>query len=455
MPTGRPSLASAAIAASLAVIACRHDDPARRNARESETRRKFAELTRRLAEKEALRQKPAAPAASSRAPGPAGDAAPPAGAAPAAASAAPTAAQGAHRTSPWIVDEPIEVGPASPASATSLGVVANTLEGDIAVARLSAIPRGPLPAKAPLRAVPPELGPFTFGRGPSLFQDFVYWISHGSLVRRRLTASGAIGPLELLAKDAFDGTRVAAPIPAGAGKLAKIPATVAYIVRPPKEGEPLVAKLWVEGAPPEVLTSEGNSTHSVSLVHTADGVLVVSVQARMAMTPVHARRVRFADGRPLLGDDLVVWVGGGIQPLTEMTLLPHGDLGLSGFLPHERSMNDFGIAKLDIGMNPSMDTRTTWMLYPNGIDPAPVAAGHLCGEPVVLYSEPEARPPGSPQELLLRSLDDPSGARSQRIAGARGFYFVSLAEVPGGALAVWVTGGKTMACTVRCTRRPK
>ncbi len=170
---------------------------------------------------------------------------------------------------------------------------------------------------------------------------------------------------------------------------------------------------------------------------------------------MHARRIRLASGRPLLGEDIVVWVGGGIQPLTEMTILPTGEHDLIGLIPHERSMKEFGIARLDIGMSPGMDTPTTWTLYPNGIDPAPVAAAHLCGEPVMLYAAPETAAPDSHQELLLRALDDPSGKRFLRIASSRAFYFASIAEVPGGALSVWVTDEGTRASTVRCTSRPK
>src|SRR5207244_2942461 len=111
---------------------------------------------------------------------------------------------------------------------------------------------------------------FTYGRGSGSFQDYVYWISHGSLVRRHLSPRGEIGPLEILAQDAHDGTRVGVPQPTPGQGLSVVPATVAYIVRPAKDGRPLVAKLWVEGAPSEIITSEGNSAHSVSLVLTND-----------------------------------------------------------------------------------------------------------------------------------------------------------------------------------------
>lgn len=357
----------------------------------------------------------------------------------------------ASRDAPFRVDDDVTIGPPSPATATELGVLVNDKEGGLFVLRLPRLSGGPA-QKTPIRALPEGTGPYGIGPGPSLSQGAAYWISHGSLVRRKVVLAGDPGPLEILERDAHDGTRVAVPIEGRGEKPAKIPATVGYILRPPKEDSPLLARLWVEGAPPELLTAEGNSTHSVRLVRTGDGVLAVSVQARMAMTPVHARRVRFASGKPLVSDDLVVWVGGGIQPLTEMALLPEGDQKLYGFLPHERSIREFGLARLDIGMSPDMETPTTWSLYPNGIDPAPVAAGDVCGIPMVLYAAPESATPDAAHELLLRDGRDAS-AEPFRLAGEHRIYFVSLAEVPGGALVVWVTDSATRAATLRCKRQ--
>lgn len=352
---------------------------------------------------------------------------------------------------PFVEDDPVTIGPPAPVTATELGVLVNDKEGGLFVLRPGKVV-GTTPGKTPIHALPEGTGPFGIGPGPSLFQGASYWISHGNLVRRRIGARGDPGPLEILAKDAHDGTRVAVPIEMSGAKVSKIPETVAYILRPSKEDAPLLAKLWVDGAAPELLTAEGNSTHSVRLVRTADGVLAVSVQARMAMTPVHARSVRFASGKPLLSDDTVVWVGGGIQSLTEMALLPDGQQDLWGFLPHERSIQEFGMARLDIGMSPDMDTPTSWILYPNGIDPAPVAAGRVCGVPMVLHAAPETARPDSAHELLLRDGRN-AAADPYHLASEHVIYFVSVSDIPGGALVVWVTDRASRAVTLRCQRK--
>jgi hypothetical protein len=449
MPAGRSVLVLfAASLFALVASSCSHPDVAPA-ARKEATRKQFEELKARVEQKLAERKGAKAPIP----PRPATSEATPAAStadvpkAPASTLVGPSETMNAA----WIVDRPVQIGPPSPATATELGVLMNTIEGDLALARLDAPSHSASPVTTKIEPLPSDAGPFALGRGPGLFGDFAYWISHGTLVRRHISARGKTGPLEFLAKDAFDGTRVGVPIPAPGKRLAKIPATVAYIVRPDKPDGPLVAKLWVEGQSPSLLTSEGNSTHSVSLVHTGDGVLVLSVQARMAITPVQARKVTFdGAGSPSLGDDVVVWVGGGIQPLTEMTVLAGDKDALFGFIPHERSIAEFGIARLDIGMNPSMDTKTTWTLYANGVDPAPVAAGRLCGESVLLYARPETAAPDSEQELVLQTLGSDGETRTARIETAKAFYFVSYAEVQGGALATWVKEDGTFATTIRC-----
>jgi hypothetical protein len=430
------------------LFCCHRADPDRVRAKQ-EFERVRAAYEQRLAEQKRAAAAPKAPRTTRHVEADAGPRQP----APAPASAG-SSAPTPRRDAPWVADQPVELAPPAQATATTRGVVLNTRDGDLVVARLGRLAHAGAATRTPVEPTPQSSGNFGLGYGPSVTEDAVYWISHGTLVRRRLPPRGAPGPLEVLARDAFDGTRVAVPQAIPGKTLAPIPVTLAYVVRPEKEDGALVAKVWVEGQDAQVLTAEGNSAHSVALVHTDDGVLALSVQARMAMTPVHARRVRFPSGHALLGDDVVVWVGGGVQPLTEMTVVPT-ETGLVGLIPHERSMSEFGIARLDIGQSPTMDTPTTWMLYPNGIDPAPVAASRLCGEPVFLYAEPETRVPGSPQELIVQALSDPSGSRALRVAGGKAFYFVSIAEVPGGALVVWVTDTVTAACTVRCQTHPK
>jgi hypothetical protein len=437
--------------AGVALLSSCHRDPSPDAASKAATKKAYEALKARL-EARSARQPKAAPPAGDQA----RDASPDLVQAGSGTAAAPSHVPEPHaeaKTDDFIADEAVTLGVRGPATATPLGVVLFTRDNDLVLAPLGKLSTGRTTAKSPIRPFP--AGSFHLSFGPSLFQGNAYWIAQGRLVRRKVGAREQ-GPLEVLTSDAHDGTRVAVPIAAPDTPEAKMPATVAYIVKPKQEGEPLLASLWVEGFPPEGLTAEGNSTHSVSLVRTDDGVLALSVQARMAMTPVHARRIRFVSGRPLVGDDLVVWVGGGIQPLTEMTILPGIGNGneLWGFIPHERTMRDFGLARLALTRAPTMDTKVDWLLYPNGIDPAPVAATDVCGFPAIAYAAPSTRDPDAPQDLWVRKAAD-LAAPALNVGRAKVIYFVSMVKLDGGALVVWVTDSATMAATVRCTRRAK
>jgi hypothetical protein len=355
----------------------------------------------------------------------------------------------------WPVDAPVAIAPAGPVTATPQGVYLYGKDGALHLAPLGRLPAASAGAvETPVTPLPTSIGPLPLGRGAAVSARFAYWIWQGALVRRALPRAGApAGPLETLSSDARDGTRVATPPPVDGDVkgLPPLPEAAAYLVRGKEPEDPLLARLWVEGAGTRLLTPEGTTTHSVALTRQKDGVLAVSLHARMAMTPVHARRIRFHGSQPQLGEDVVVWVGGGVQPLTEIAVLSGPGDALRAFIPHERSITEFGIAELDLGQEPDMDTPTRWLFYPNGIDPAPLDVAIVCGEPVALYAQPRTADPDAPQQLVLRSLAEPS--RAQEIAQARAFYSVSLAGVPGGGLLAWVADWVSWARTVRCPRR--
>src|SRR5260221_8105765 len=201
MPPGRASLSLFA-AASLA-LACRRNDPVEKLSGE-EIRRTLAEVERRLAEQEARkRRKP--PPRSARSSGSA-DAEQVAVEEERPAAEPARSTQLAPSDAPWIADTAVDIGRPGPATATAMGVVLNTREGELAIARLGKLPRGGAAAPSPVQPLPSVAGSFGLGRGPSLFQSCVYWISHGSLVRRCLPPHGPPSRLEILSRDAFDGT---------------------------------------------------------------------------------------------------------------------------------------------------------------------------------------------------------------------------------------------------------
>ncbi|HEX3594697.1 MAG TPA: hypothetical protein VHU80_06335, partial [Polyangiaceae bacterium] len=182
---------------SIAFAGCHRVDPDKARAKE-EFERVRATYEKRLAERRPAPGRPAEPprAASATAPDEA----------PEEHSAAPASSASVRRwDAPWVADEPVEIAPPAQATATARGVVLDTRDGEILVAHLGRLAHGGAAARTPVEPTPPGAGNFGLGYGPSVAQDAVYWISHGSLVRRSLPAHGAPGPLQVLARDAFDG----------------------------------------------------------------------------------------------------------------------------------------------------------------------------------------------------------------------------------------------------------
>lgn len=332
----------------------------------------------------------------------------------------------------WRLGELSDVAPAGPATATPNGVVMVTLNGDLALGRWH--PNGSV------SAIGKSKSDFAaYGRGPALAGSYAYWIRKTMLLRRRL--DGSTAP-EVLARDAREGTRVAAALIGSKRK-----AVAAYIA---ESGEQLVARLWGEAGERLLLTPEGSQATSVNLVPSNGDLLAIVLEGRTSMSPIHARRLLLRGKVPHVREDVVVWVGPPSQPLSEVVSLagPQGDAW--AFLTLERSITEFGLAWFRVAGDPEMDVEVSWLTYPNGINPAPVAAGTACGRSLVLFARPSESRPRSPQELHIARL---SGARlepSEVVARSRAFNNISLAGVKGGALLTWTADWRTWARTIFC-----
>jgi hypothetical protein len=278
-----------------------------------------------------------------------------------------------------------------------------------------------------------------YARGPAIAGGYAYWIRGRALLRRPLRGGGEP---EELARDAREGTRVAAAL---VGKPAK--AVVAYIS---EAGEELVARLWLEGGKRLLLTPDGSQATSVNLVPSEDDLLAVMLEGRTSMSPVHARRLLLRGKLPNIGEDVVVWVAPPAQALSEIASLPAAKGGCSSFVTLERTVTDFGLAYFQIGRDPVMDVKVNWLDYPNGINPAPVATGEACGEPVVVFARPSEARPHAPQELHLAKVKGAGLEPSEVIARSRAFNSISLSAVKGGVLVSWTADFRTWARTAFC-----
>lgn len=352
--------------------------------------------------------------------------------------------QASAASSRWLVDEVADVGPAGPATASAEGVVMVDREGQLAVGRLGKLPTTKDPAPTPVAAIDaPRERFFAAGVGAAVAGKVAYYVHGGKLVRREL---GAPEREQVLAADARNGTRaVAVEVPGKAGLTA-----VAYVAQ---LGERPVARLWVPNHPIETLSPEGAAASSVAMAARGEELVVVALEGRSGMSPVHARLVRFPGGTPTPSEDQVVWVGGGAQRLTEVSV-GTSDTDAWGFVPIEQDTMHFGLARIHLGREPRTAAPVSWREYPNGLDPAPVATARLCGEPVVLYARPSDPKPRAPQELHLAAVTPAGLSDSQKVAFAGAFTNASVAPIDGGALVAFVGDGRTWAVSVRCRKGP-
>jgi hypothetical protein len=328
-----------------------------------------------------------------------------------------------------------DVGPAGPASASPFGVVMITKQDDVVLA-------APGKEKGSFKSI--TLVASTFSEiqpAPSIAGDFAYFITHGKLVRRRIKP---IGPVEALTDGARDNTRVSA-LPATDSR----PAAVTYIARAQTSTGSPTAMLWVEGHDSVRLSPDGTGASSVSMTESGDGAAIAILDGRTGMTPVHARRVTFPEKKPSLGENTVVWVAGPAQPTTELALLSTANDAWI-FSALDRETTRFGLAEVHIGTTPKMGSPVEWRMYPNGIDPAPVATVHGCGKDLVVYTRPTEAKPGSPHELHLAAVGASGLEAPDVLTKAPAITSVSVSASEDSLWVVYVASGRTWALTAAC-----
>jgi hypothetical protein len=330
-------------------------------------------------------------------------------------------------------------------TADERGVVMIDRNDELHVAKRGALGSSPHPERAHFSSV--SGGPndyFAVARGPFLLRGKAYWVSDGKLVRRSVDSST---PLEILARDARNGTRVAGADLAGA------PAHAIYVTKPKTEDGPARANLWVEGAETVSVSPEGAGASSVAATSTGQDLFAIAIDARSAMTPLHGRRVHFKSGQAEVAPDVVMWVGASSQTLTEV-FASTTPFGVRAFLPIERDVSHFGLVMLELGSEPHMDPKAVWRGYPNGIDVAPVSSAAFCGTAFVAYVRPANPAPEAPEVLELAEINEAGLGSPEVVGSARGFSNVSLCGASNSAILAYVADYQTFATSLRCKHRP-
>ncbi|MDB4996175.1 MAG: hypothetical protein JWM74_3607 [Myxococcaceae bacterium] len=205
---------------------------------------------------------------------------------------------------------------------------------------------------------------------------------------------------EVVAK-AEPGARVgAAAFPGGHIGVAWLEA------RKTTEGRLSEAFMRVDDGPPVRISEDGAGATEFALAERNKEVIALFVDARRAMTPLHARPLTVsAAGKLGVGTDAVIYVGGGSDHQVLGALATNGKGSLFALIPTS-SEDGFGLASVHVGSPPKIDEAHTFSLYPNGLDTAPVVATRSGAKMYVARVRPLTADPTASRVLELGRLDD-------------------------------------------------
>lgn len=277
--------------------------------------------------------------------------------------------------------------------------------------------------------------------------DHVFCPDHSGAVHR----SARDGSGDRLVASSRSGSHVAAAVVGGAH------ATFAYLAsRQTTEGWVSEAWIGVDDDTPVRLSEDGSGATAVTLVTRGASVLAMTVDSRAALTAMHARPIAFEAGHLKLGEDAVVFVGGPGDRRTAGAVVAPATGPAWGLLPIAKDAADFGLAIVRIDEPPRVDEPVAWSMYPNGLDPAPVAAAASGATSWAARVLPRDAAPGSSRVLELGVIQ-PSGdfalAATVPTSGRPGDLGL-VADAPGSLWLAWVDGGGSWVERLQCTAPP-
>ena len=232
--------------------------------------------------------------------------------------------------------------------------------------------------------------------------------------------------------------------------------------RQTSEGWMSEAWIAVDDDPPVRSSEEGSGATALALAPRGSGLLALLVDARTALTAMHARPVGY-DKRLQLGEDAVVFVGGPGDRRTRAALAVPTTGPAWSLLPIARDIGSFGLAVVRIEDPPKVDEPAVWAMYPNGLDPAPVAAaagGPRSPATWVALVRPQGPEVGSPRVLEIGEVL-PTGVIAVRDAVPTTGNPSDVTLVVDGFGALWLAWVDTegswverLSCTGRGTVHP-
>jgi hypothetical protein len=325
-----------------------------------------------------------------------------------------------------------------PAALEIVGSTLRLIANDAGKPRVYPVGIGPVPPKGLPPFVPPRPSTFVGMRWPpcELAGPFAYCQAPGGPVLRSTLGNADVPSETKTIGKSRSGTRIAA------ARLSAEHAVVAFLdSRQTTEGAMLHAFVAFDEHEPVRLSEDGAGATSVRFLPRDGKPVAVYLDTRTAMVPVHARPV-FAEGGDLkLGADAVLFVGGAPERGIDFSVASAGKNAFA-FVPMPRETVDFGMAALPIDDSPKDDVTAVWSLYPNGLDPAPIAAAPMRDGTGawVARVRPRERMPGAKRVLELGRVDG-SGAFSSYGEVAPGGSVTDLAMIEDSAGAVWILYG--------------
>ena len=349
--------------------------------------------------------------------------------------ASPDAGPSACRLAYGPAEQPFRGPAAIVAAGSELKLIAN----DGGKPRIYPLPLAtPPPASAALPA-PPKPSSFVAMRWPpcEMAGRWAYCQAAGGIVYR--TTLGA-SDTKQIAKSA-PSTRISA---AALGPEHAVVATLDS--RRTTEGVMLQAFVTLDDGETTRLSDDGAGATVLRVVPRGDRAVALYLDARMAMLPVHARPMSLRGKELALADDAVVFVGGPPERGIDLTGAVAGK-SLFALIATARETSDFGMAAIPIAEAPKEDVQAVWSPYPNGLDPAPMAAtihGTGDGPAWVARVRPSERAAGSPRILELGRLDA-AGAFTSLGAIAEGKRITDIAIAADSFGSVWILYGDANA----------
>jgi hypothetical protein len=244
------------------------------------------------------------------------------------------------------------------------------------------------------------------------------------------------GAGDYLAASSRSGSRISA------ATLADSHTALGYLAsRQTSEGWVSEAWLAVDDEAPVRLSEDGSGATSLALASRKASVMALTVDARAALTALHVRPVTF-EGHAQLGEDEVVFVGGPGDRRTAATIALPPSGPAWALLPISRDIGSFGMAVVRVEDPPRVDEPVLWSMYPNGLDPAPVASVVEGAKTWVARVRPQSPEPGATPVLELGSVSSGGSFTPHDIvtAAAKLTDVALAADRQGGLWVAWMDG---------------